>query len=257
MTTAEREAEVGWEGTLARAGSVALQRDERAFELRPRPPFRLDLTVWALRRRAQNAIDTWDGRCYRRALVVDGAPLELAVTQVAGEGAPVLEVVLSGQRVAPAAEAAARSMLARLLGLEVDLSAFYARAAGDSVLGELADDYRGVKPPRFPTIFECLVNAVACQQLSLAAGLTVLSRLAAGAGAPAQTLQAFPAPSDVLCLSGTVLRSFGFSDRKAKTILQLAESAAAGELEREDLERLDDAAVVAALVGRRRLGSSA
>ena len=66
-----------------------------------------------MRRRAQNAIDTWDGRYYRRALVVDGAPVELAVRQVEGKHAPVLEVVLSGQRVGPAAEAAARSMLAR------------------------------------------------------------------------------------------------------------------------------------------------
>jgi DNA-3-methyladenine glycosylase II len=240
--------------TSARAGSLALQRDERAFELRPRPPFRLDLTAWALRRRAQNAIDTWDGRYYRRALVVDGAPLELAVTQVEGERAPVLEVVLSGQRVGRAAEAAARSTLARLLGLDVDLSGFYARATRDSVLRELADDYRGVKPPRFPTIFECLVNAVACQQFSLAAGLTVLSRLAAAAGAPAHALHAFPAPSDVLGLSRPVLRSLGFSDRKAETILELAEAAVAGELVREDLERLDDAAVVEALVRRRGIG---
>jgi DNA-3-methyladenine glycosylase II len=240
--------------TSPRTGSVALQRAERVFSLRPRPPFRLDLTTWALRRRTQNAIDTWDGRYYRRAMVVDGEPLELAVTQVEGESAPVLEVVLSGQRVGPAAEAAARSMLAKLLGLDVDLSGFYARAARDSVLGELAVAYRGVKPPRFPTVFECLVNAVACQQFSLEAGLTVLSRLAAGAGAPARTLHAFPAPSDVLGLSRRVLRSFGFSDRKAETIHDLAHAAVAGELEREGLERLNDAAVVEALVRRRGIG---
>ena len=31
-------------------------------------PFRLDLTVWALRRRAHNAIDRWDGSTYRDAV---------------------------------------------------------------------------------------------------------------------------------------------------------------------------------------------
>lgn len=50
-------------------------------ELSPRPPFRLDLTVWALRRRKQNAIDTWDGHSDRRALRTVGEPLELVVTQ--------------------------------------------------------------------------------------------------------------------------------------------------------------------------------
>jgi len=33
-------------------------------------PFRLDLTVQALWRRASNAIDRWDGETWRRILVV-------------------------------------------------------------------------------------------------------------------------------------------------------------------------------------------
>ena len=128
------------------------------------------------------------------------------------------------------------------------------RAARDSLLGELAERYRGVKPPRFPTIFECLLNAVACQQLSLAAGLTLLSRLAGAAGAAAGTQHAFPAPSDVLGLSRSALRTLGFSERKAETILELADAAAAGELELEVFEQLDDAAVVEALVRERGIG---
>jgi DNA-3-methyladenine glycosylase II len=240
--------------TVAQTASRPPNPTERAFELRPRPPFRLDLTAWALRRRQQNAIDTWDGRSYRRALLVDGTPLELVVTQVESTSTPCLEVVLRGPRVGRAAEAAARSTLAKLLGLEVDLSAFYVRAARDSLLGELAERYRGVRPPRFPTVFECLVNAVACQQLSLAAGLTLLSRLAVTAGTTAGGLYAFPAPTDVLRLSRSALRTLGFSDRKAQTILELADAAAAGELEAEAFEQLDDAAVVEALVQRRGVG---
>jgi hypothetical protein len=34
----------------------------REFTISPRAPFRLDLTAWALGRRAHNAIDRWDGR---------------------------------------------------------------------------------------------------------------------------------------------------------------------------------------------------
>jgi DNA-3-methyladenine glycosylase II len=93
-----------------------------------------------------------------------------------------------------------------------------------------------------------LVNAVACQQLSLAAGLTLLSRLAATAGTTACALYAFPAPTDVLRLSRSGLRALGFSDRKARTILELAGAAAAGELEAEALQELDDATVVETLV---------
>ena len=226
----------------------------RRLELRPRPPFRLDLTVWALRRRQQNRIDTWDGRSYRRALIVDGAPLAMSVTQLEGASTPRLEVVLTGANATSRTDAAIRSTLARLLGFELDLSSFYARAAGDPGLHELAERYRGVKPPRFPTIFECLLNAVACQQLSLAAGLTLLNRLAATAGEPAGDLHAFPTPRGILGLTRSALRTVGFSERKAETILELAHAATAGELELETLERLDDAAVVEALLRRRGIG---
>ncbi len=227
---------------------------QRVFELRPSSPFRLDLTAWALRRRAQNAIDRWDGRSYRRTLLVNGEPLELAVTQLGRASAPRLEVVLSGARIGSTAETDARATLVRLLGLDVDLSGFYARAARDRLLAELADHYRGVKPPRFPTIFECLLNAVACQQLSLAAGLTLLNRLAAAARAPTTGPNAFPAPSDVVGLSRSALRTLGFSARKAETIVELANAAAAGELELEVFEKLDDGAVVDALIQRRGIG---
>jgi DNA-3-methyladenine glycosylase II len=239
---------------VTRTRDLPRRPTRRVFELRPQAPFRLDFTVWALRRRAQNAIDTWDGRCYRRTLLVKGEPLELAVTQLEGGSTPRLEAVLSGQRVGPAAETDARLTMAKLLGLDVDLTSFYARADRDSLLAALAERYRGVKPPRFPTIFECLLNAVACQQLSLAAGLTLLNRLAVAAGAPAGTLSPFPAPADVLRLSRSALRTLGFSERKAQTILELADAAAAGELELEVFEELDDPTVVDALVQRRGIG---
>ena len=239
---------------LSRTGSLPPQPTQQILELRPRPPFRLDLTAWALRRRAQNDIDRWDGHTYQRALVVSGTAYEVSVTQAGSEVRPRLEAVLRGPRVRRGAEAAIRSTLARLLGLEVDLSGFYARAAHDRVLAELAGRSRGVKPPRFPTIFECLLNAVACQQLSLEAGLTLLNRLATTTRAPAGTLRSFPEPSHVLRLSRSTLRSLGFSERKAETIHDLASAGAAGELELEVFEQLDDAAVVDSLVQRRGIG---
>jgi DNA-3-methyladenine glycosylase II len=230
--------------TATRSPGTARQR----IQLHPQPPFRLDLTAWALRRRGQNAIDFWDGRTYRRALVIERRPAEVAVTQAGGGDAPRLDVTITGRRLTPSAGSIATAALTRLLGLEIDLADFYARAARDRTLGPLAKRYRGLKPPRFPTLFECLLNAVACQQLSLAAGLTVLSRLAAAAGPPAGTLRPFPAPGDVLRLSAPALRELGFSERKAHTILELARAAADGEFDLDRFEPLDDEDVVQALV---------
>ena len=55
-------------------------------------------------------------------------------------------------------------------------------AAPDPLLGPLAERMRGLKPPRFPTVFEALVNGIACQQLSLAVGIHLLNRLTADRG---------------------------------------------------------------------------
>ena len=58
-------------------------------------------------------------------------------------------------------------------------------AAQDPLLGPLADRMQGLKPPRFPTVFEALVNGIACQQLSLSVGIHLLNRLTTDYGQPA------------------------------------------------------------------------
>lgn len=66
------------------------------FFVEPMPPFRLDLTVWVLRRRPENSMDRWDQQVYRRVLVLDGVPVEIAVSQVGTADAPRLEVETIG-----------------------------------------------------------------------------------------------------------------------------------------------------------------
>ena len=56
--------------------------------IQPRPPFRLDFTVWALRRRERNAIDRWDGTTYRRIVVIGRRVTELVVRQSGASSAP-------------------------------------------------------------------------------------------------------------------------------------------------------------------------
>src|SRR5436309_1645796 len=58
------------------------------------PPFRLDLTVWALRRRTKNAVDRWDDGRYSRVIVVDGDPARLTVIQETTGLVPTLTVTV-------------------------------------------------------------------------------------------------------------------------------------------------------------------
>ena len=57
----------------------------------------------------------------------------------------------------------ARRVLERSLGLDVDLTNFYGLARADTRLADLVTRFRGPKPPRFPTVFEALADAVTCK----------------------------------------------------------------------------------------------
>jgi DNA-3-methyladenine glycosylase II len=237
-------------------GSESATRTRLVIE--PCAPFRLDLTVWALRRRAHNMVDRWDAAgTYRRVVWFADGPLALAMTQEGAPDAPRLSVLLGGV-VDERAEARARRALGRLLGLSVDLSAFAAMAATDPVLGPLARRMRGLKPPRFPTVFEALVNGVACQQLSLAVGIHLVNRLTADYGRAAPDdpgdVRAFPDPDALARVEPDALKRHGFSMTKARTIIETARAIAAGDLDLEGLHQLDDAAAVERLTSLRGIG---
>jgi DNA-3-methyladenine glycosylase II len=219
------------------------------------PPFRLDLTASALRRRPDNAVDMWDGRTYRRALALDGGAIELAAVQAETSGAPQLTVTLTGSQLDHHTEEAARGALARLLGLELDLSSFYRHAERDPRLRSLTRRFRGLKPPRFPTLFECLVNAIACQQLTITVGIRLLNRLAEAYGtASGEGTHAFPLPAQLAGLAPEALNSLGFSRAKARSIVELAAGITAGTFDPTAVETLDDRAAIAALMRLRGVG---
>ena len=98
---------------------------QRSFSITPVPPFRLDLTAWALRRRPENAIDRWDGTTYQRVLMIDRQAVDVAVHQCGGPEEPQLEVELTGSRLTVQQEDFARMSLERMLGVHRDLKPFY------------------------------------------------------------------------------------------------------------------------------------
>ena len=219
----------------------------QSFELEPVPPFRLELAAWAIRRRPSNLIDRWDGHAYRRAIVVDGRAVELEVVQTGSTERPGLWVSARGEHLPAQTRDAATAALERTLGLRIDLEPFYRLASKDARLRDLARRFRGLKPPRFPSVFEALVNGIACQQLSLSVGIILLDRLAMRCGLAVgegpKAARAFPRAEDVSKLHPGDLRSLGYSYHKAHALLSLARAVDCG-LDLEALPQLEDAAVV-------------
>lgn len=220
---------------------------EVSFEVEPVAPFRLELAAWAIRRRASNNVDRWDGRTYRRAIVVEGHAVELGVEQTGSVARPKLVVSARGERLPSQTRQGAVAVLERVLGLGVNLEPFYRLARDDAHLRDLAERFRGLKPPRFPSVFEAVVNGIACQQLSLSVGIILLNRLtsqcgpAVGEGADAP--RAFPRAEDVVRLHSGRLRALGYSNHKETALLALARAVEHG-LDLEALHSLDDATAV-------------
>jgi DNA-3-methyladenine glycosylase II len=215
-----------------------------SFVLEPIPPFRLDLTVWTLRRRPDNIIDRWDGQTYRRILVEDGNPFEIAVTQSDQPETPRLHVLATGEVAVSHIKAYAIAAVERLLGIHVDLMEFARFCENDEVLRSLANQFRGSKPPRFPTYFETLVNAIACQQLTLTVGIRLLNRLTEACGLTIETedglFHAFPRPHELANMDVEKLREMGFSYQKARYLTGLARTIIEKQFDMEEIERLDD-----------------
>lgn len=220
------------------------------FRLTPVQPFRLDLTAWVLRRRPNNGWDVWDGETYRRVLVIEGAAREVSVAQVREE----LAVEISGARLSTRAKGEAIAALRRLLGIDIDLSTFYRFARSDPRLAQLEERFRGFKPPRFLTVFEALANGIACQQLSLTVGITLLNRLVERYGRRLGRHHAFPEPNRLSSLNPEELMPLGYSRNKARFLIDLAQAIRNNRFQPASLEEASDSEALANLQQLRGIG---
>ena len=214
---------------------------EEQYTLSVLPPFRLDLTVWALRRRQKNLIDQWNSKEYTRVFVIDGETLQVIVEQ---KGETELLVTARSENKILAIQKFIKKTLKKMLGTDKSLEAFYRLAENDSHLKSLSSSFRGVKPPSFPTIFEALVNAIACQQVTLDLGILLLNRLSENYGKKFADQHAFPGSEDLADASENELKSLGFSYQKARAIISLAKLIVNKEAGFEDFENLSNEEIV-------------
>ena len=230
---------------------------EATFFLRAVPPFRLNLTAWAIRRRPENKMDLWDGTTYKRVLALRDKAVKIFVTQ-AGLTSSRLCVTVAGIDLDVSTKAQITSALDLLLGRRIDLRPFYRFASHDPRLADIVRRFYGLKPPRFPTVFEALVNGIACQQLSLAVGITLLNRLAEAWGlpfrGPDEIQYSFPTPEQLASAKAAELQQLGFSSNKSRALIELASAIAGRHMDLERLASIDDQEAIARLLDIRGVG---
>jgi len=219
----------------------------------------MDLTVWALRRRQKNIIDQWDGNRYIRVIVCNNVPIKLTITQeFENNNSKIIVVLQSKNEITPRIQKSALSLIRNMLGLTVDLQPFYVLANDNEYLDRLVKQFAGVRPPCFPSIFESLINAIACQQLTLDSCILLLNRLAERFGVEFKDddtiLYAFPRPEDLTGASQEDIRKLGFSNQKARAIKELATKVIANSIDLARLKEMGNKEVIEYLLTLRGIG---
>jgi DNA-3-methyladenine glycosylase II len=102
------------------------------------PPFRLDLTVWALRRRGKNIVDQWDGMRYTRTLVYGQSTIKMTAIQGGTGNDPQVIVTLESKAdLDPVIEQDIKLLVPKILGTDIYLQPFYTIAESSEVIEPL------------------------------------------------------------------------------------------------------------------------
>ena len=219
---------------------------ESSYSISVQAPYRLDLTVNVLRRLSTNLVDVLspDG-AYVRWL---GGASDFALVRVSQPSPEALTIGIEGDR---REHPRLLQLVRRMLGMEVDLTPFYRSASKVQWLDPLVSRMRGVRPPRYPTIWEACVNAIVFQQISLHAASSIMGRLTVGLAEPVEhrgvRLYPFPSPEQLLSAPDRVLRGAGLSAGKLATLRRVADALGAGAIDQRQLERLSSPDAVAFL----------
>ena len=211
-----------------RHADAAPARGEVTLRLAFRPPGGFDDTLAFLGARAIPGVERVDAHGYARTVALPTGPATVAVSAVRGRNELSLRVVG-----APATALLPLTTRARrVFDLASDPATIGAALRGDPLLGPLVRRRPGLRIPGAWDAFECAVRAVVGQQVSVAAGRTLATRLVERVGTrlarPMDGLtHLFPSPA---ALAAADLTGLGLVPARARTLAALARAVADGRL---------------------------
>lgn len=210
--------------------------------LRALGPFHLQATVRLLQRRPTNRVDIWEDGCHRRALSTPDGVLLVETRNLGSVDDPQVRFAILNGKPSRATEKFVAASIRRMFGLDVDPTSVQRLAERTRGLRPTALALRGMRPPRFPSLFEAFGSIIPFQQLSLDAGVSIVGRMVDHFGATldlgGKGWLAFPEPEVIAGAGIEALKSVGLSRQKAETLRRLAVQIASRELTEESLAAL-------------------
>jgi AraC family transcriptional regulator of adaptative response / DNA-3-methyladenine glycosylase II len=206
----------------ARHSPAAAEPGTIRLRLPYREPYDWAATLRFLAARAIPGVEEVDGDAYTRVLQAPGGPALVTITP----GPGVLDATLALTDLRDIVPVISR--VRRLFDLDADPPAVAATLGADAGLAPLVAARPGLRSPGTVDGFELLVRAVVGQQISVAGARTLLGRIAAAHGQPAfDRFVGFPDAAGFAAVDPDTLP---MPKARARTLLALATTAAAGEL---------------------------
>ena len=164
----------------APASSLNVERDDSvapggagaevaAVRLPTAAPFHLEATVRVLQRRPTSH-EVWDGSRHLRVFTTPDGLVLTAVDNRGSIDAPDVRLSFLAGTPSAGTRRGLEQAIVKMLGLGVDPAPLHAAAMRLPALRPTALGLRGMRPPRFATLFDAFGNVVPFQQLSLDAG---------------------------------------------------------------------------------------
>ena len=219
------------------------------FDLLVHPPFNLGITAEILRRRQNHLAEVVvDGEFFHVFDILG----QLTVLAVKQNAANVLQVRSPGAELSTRQVDVARTAVSRLLGVDFDVVPLMSALEREPAVYGLATQLTGLRPPRFETLWHALLGVVPFQQVSLAAGTSMVNRLVQALGIPYKAKNvlcfAYPSPETLLAAGEEKIRLCGFSGAKTRTLLAGATAIVEGTLNELELESLADEDAITRLI---------
>jgi len=135
-----------------------------------------------------------------------------------------------------------------LWGLDDNVEAHYAAMSSDPHMAPLLERFGALPIVRTPDMYEALLVTVIGQQVSVQAAQSIRRRLirnmgtrvAAGIAPGGENYYLYPTPQQLIDADESALREHGVSRQKSAYLLEIADRAAAGKLDRAVFATLSD-----------------
>jgi DNA-3-methyladenine glycosylase II len=219
-------------------------------------PLDVASTLSRYRRWGEDPVNRLEDGRFRRALQVDGRWHGYDLTWTDDADRAQLTIAVPGtrsRRVVDAAVAEAR----HVLGLDLDVTAFYRAAAADPVLAGLIPRLRGLRPTLTPALRDAGglgVRPAGQPWPCLHGPSSLVRRFGMPVEVAGAAVYAFPEPAALAQAAVEELRAMQFTVRKAEYIIGLAQEVAASRLDLDALGGRSNEEVIETLTRVRGFG---